>query len=293
MPSAKPPLSRGLFCLPSAALCAVRVCRAAAGDMVQIPPPAIRANVIEFALTAHPTKIIASVRRAFVRQNHECKAVHTGHGRRLAPLTCAHVHPSRPSIELSADTSIRHEKLERKNNLTFFAFYQSSLRSRPPTSQSSATAGSTRAASATAASCAASGSASRAGFSHACHVERATPAIRAACAWLRLQSLRMCFNRPLMVCRYSAAEQRLKSGLSVYSAIHPLKNRLTICCQSAAPPVFGAFATFSGGIGYSVAQTKLSVSCRTQRFSLPTCAGTITPSAPPPHLSGHSDRIEQ
>ena len=67
--------------------------------MVQIPPPTIRANVIEFALTSHPAEVIASVRRAFVRQNHECKPVHTGHGRCLAPLTCAHVHPSRPAIE--------------------------------------------------------------------------------------------------------------------------------------------------------------------------------------------------
>ena len=67
--------------------------------MIQIPPPTIRANVIEFALASHSAEIIASVRRAFVRQNHECKPVHAGHGRRLAPLTCAHVHPSRPAIE--------------------------------------------------------------------------------------------------------------------------------------------------------------------------------------------------
>ena len=192
--------------------------------MVQIPPPTIRANIVKFSLASHPAEIIASVRWTLILQNHECKAVHAGNGRSSAPLTCAHAIPPTRRLSLSADTSIRHEQLKGKNDLTFFAFCQSSLRSRPPTSQSSATAGSTRAASATAASCAASGSASRAGFSHACHVERATPAMRAACDWLRLQSLRMCFSRPLMVCRYSAAEQRLKSGLSVYSVIHPLKN---------------------------------------------------------------------
>lgn len=67
--------------------------------MVQIPPPTIRANVIEFALATHSAEVKSPVRRAFVRQNHECKPVHAGHGRRLAPLTCAHVHPSRPAIE--------------------------------------------------------------------------------------------------------------------------------------------------------------------------------------------------
>lgn len=66
----RPPLLTSSF-LPSAALCAVRVCRAAAGDMVQIPPPTIRANVIEFALTSHPAEVIAAVRRAFVLQNHQ------------------------------------------------------------------------------------------------------------------------------------------------------------------------------------------------------------------------------
>lgn len=67
--------------------------------MVQIPPPTIRANIVKLSLASHPAEVKSPVRRAFVRQNHECKPVHAGHGRRLAPLTCAHVHPSRPAIE--------------------------------------------------------------------------------------------------------------------------------------------------------------------------------------------------
>lgn len=89
------------------------------------------------------------------------------------------------------------------------------------TSHVSAAPGSIQQASATAASAARSGSASRAGSSHACQVERATPASRAACACDRFASLRQCLSRPLMVCRYSATPRRLKSGLSVYSLDTP------------------------------------------------------------------------
>ncbi len=152
--------------------------------------------------------------------------------------------PPARRLSLSADTSIRHEQLKGKHDLTFFVFY-SCLRSAPPISQSKAAAGSIRAASATAASCAASGKAVRVADSHACHVERATPAAFAAWAWLRLQSLRMCRSRPLMVCRYSAAVRRQKSGLSVYSVIHlPLKNHLTIHHKHPRGRTIALFAMF-------------------------------------------------
>ena len=142
--------------------------------------------------------------------------------RRPAPIA---IPPTRFELDLSANTSIRHGKPKGKIDLTFFVFYNC-LRSAPPISQSSAAAGSTRAASATAASAATSGSAERAGFSQACHVERATPATFAACTWLRLQSLRQCFKRPLMVCRYSAIPRRVKRGLCVYTVQH-LRKKLS------------------------------------------------------------------
>ena len=52
--------------LPSPALGAVRVYRAAAGGMVEIAPPAVGANVVTFALTRHPAKVKCPVRRTLI-----------------------------------------------------------------------------------------------------------------------------------------------------------------------------------------------------------------------------------
>lgn len=56
----------GLYGLPAPALKAVRIYRAAAGDMVEIPPPTIRTDIVKLALTCHPTKIIRPIWRALV-----------------------------------------------------------------------------------------------------------------------------------------------------------------------------------------------------------------------------------
>ena len=129
--------------------------------------------------------------------------------------------PSRHiKLDLSANTSIRQLQPKGKIDLTFFVFYNC-LRSAPPISQSSAAEGSMRAASAMAAKAATSGSASRAGSSHICHVDRATPASFAACAWLRLQSLRQCF-KPILS-HPPAAEKR---PCRVHGSTPPLKKSL-------------------------------------------------------------------
>lgn len=80
----------------SAALGAVWVYRAITDRMIEIPPPAIGANVFKLPLAAHTTQIIRPVRRALVRKYHQGKPVHARNGRSCAPLTCAHVHPSHP-----------------------------------------------------------------------------------------------------------------------------------------------------------------------------------------------------
>lgn len=83
----------GLWC---AALGAVWVYRAITDGMIEIPPPAIDANVFKLPLAAHTTQIIRPVRRALVRKYHQGKPVHARNGRSCAPLTCAHCHPSHP-----------------------------------------------------------------------------------------------------------------------------------------------------------------------------------------------------
>ena len=83
----------GLWC---AALGAVWVYCAITDGMIEIPPPAIGANVFKLSLAAHTTQIIRPVRRALVRKYHQGKPVHARNGRSCAPLTCAHVHPSHP-----------------------------------------------------------------------------------------------------------------------------------------------------------------------------------------------------
>ena len=142
--------------------------------------------------------------------------------------------------------SIRPAGLKSKYDLTFFVFY-SVLCSCPPMSQASAAPGSSLTASATADRCARSGSAGRAGSSHTCQVERATPASLAACACERLQSLRMCFNLPLMIFRYSAAGRRLKIALCVYTSYTSLKkNHRTKCPTHPRPRPAGVFTILPG-----------------------------------------------
>ena len=83
----------GLWC---AALGAVWVYCAITDGMIEIPPPAIGANVFKLPLAAHTTQIIRPVRRALVRKYHQGKPVHARNGRSCAPMTCAHCHPSHP-----------------------------------------------------------------------------------------------------------------------------------------------------------------------------------------------------
>ena len=83
----------GLWC---AALGAVWVYCAITDRMIEIPPPAVGANVFKLPLAAHATQIIRPVRRALVRKYHQGKPVHARNGRSCAPLTCAHCHPSHP-----------------------------------------------------------------------------------------------------------------------------------------------------------------------------------------------------
>ena len=49
---------------------AVWVYRAITDRMIEIPPPAVGANVIKLSLAAHSTQIIRPVRRALVRKYH-------------------------------------------------------------------------------------------------------------------------------------------------------------------------------------------------------------------------------
>ena len=76
-----------------------------AGDVVQIMPPAVRANVVNFARAAHPAHVKFAIRGAFVRQNHQSELVHAGKARRRrrarmcrpVALLVRHRHPPPPS----------------------------------------------------------------------------------------------------------------------------------------------------------------------------------------------------
>ncbi len=48
---------------------------AAAGGIVEIPPPTIGANVVKFSLASHTAGVESPVRRALVRQNHQRQPV--------------------------------------------------------------------------------------------------------------------------------------------------------------------------------------------------------------------------
>ena len=61
------PPQRGFTGLPSSAIDAIGVYCAAVGGMIEILPPAIRADVVKLSLTAHPAEVKSPVRRAFVR----------------------------------------------------------------------------------------------------------------------------------------------------------------------------------------------------------------------------------
>ena len=87
----------GLLKVVAASVEAVRVYHAAVDRVIEIPPPAVGADVVKLPLAAHSTKIIRPIRRALVRKYHQGKPVHARNGRGCAPQTCAHCHPSHPS----------------------------------------------------------------------------------------------------------------------------------------------------------------------------------------------------
>ena len=80
----------GLSNVVAPSIGAVCVRSAAAGGIVEIPPPTIGANVVKFSLASHTAGVESPVRRALVRQNHQRQPVPARNGRSCAPLACAH-----------------------------------------------------------------------------------------------------------------------------------------------------------------------------------------------------------
>lgn len=103
---------------------AVCVRSAAAGGIVEIPPPTIGANVVKFSLASHTAGVESPVRRALVRQNHHAACTSSEWAQLRAGLPAPIRQPSRHiKLDLSANTSIRHGKPKGKIDLTFFVFY--------------------------------------------------------------------------------------------------------------------------------------------------------------------------
>ena len=124
-PSAKPPLPQGLFCLPSAALDAIGVYRAAIDGVIEIPPPAVRANIVKLALASHPAEVESPIRRALVRQYHQREPIHARNGRSCTPQSCAHsaIPPTRRA-KLSAEIQYTPLKAGRQERFDFLCLLQ-------------------------------------------------------------------------------------------------------------------------------------------------------------------------